>query len=218
MITGWSNRAAAYLVSLEEKETPSVPQDQLAYSISILIHFILMLAGTVMLGFFLGHPGQALLFMFGFCLLRLFSGGFHASSLEACLLISCLLFVTLPLVLLLHIPYIRYLDLVSLLLILRYAPRSTEQNLITPKLRHIYKYTSCMIVASNFLWFQQEVFTLAFISQALTIMHWGRFIRMKKAIVIRTMSILAGMASLFSLTFKVGIGKIDTPASMKKKD
>ncbi len=89
-------------------------------------------AASVLIGIALGEPWYCLLFLLSICLLRSDAGGYHASNVWSCFILSCAALIASLLWIRIEIPFQTELTaaaaLVSFAVIFRYAPLESENK------------------------------------------------------------------------------------------
>lgn len=90
------NKCACYCVKKLEKYYPieSDDKDVFVYGFEILFSTLFSLSSVTILSLLLGHIGYALFFLLFFFSLRLFCGGYHASTYAKCFIITNLTFLS----------------------------------------------------------------------------------------------------------------------------
>ena len=144
--------------------------DVLMFSLTIALNTLFIIIVVLGFGAVTGRFTEAVLTLFGFVLLRFFSGGFHLSTSGRCNLFSILTFCIL-----MHLPIAYWnwgfvLNGVSLLLALIYAPTKDIMalNRLGPEYTLHFKIVTMVIIAANF-WIQSPALALAFITQSISL-------------------------------------------------
>ena len=129
------NRCACYCVKKLEKYYPiaSDDRDVYIYGFEILFSTLFSLSSVTILSLLLGHIGYALFFLLFFFSLRLFCGGYHASTYAKCFIITNLTFLSTVaytcLIMLAKLSFIMpVLFLVSAVIIWIFAPVQNENH------------------------------------------------------------------------------------------
>lgn len=166
----WIDHTATRIARSIRRNYPnSGSEEVLTYSLIILLNGVSIVLIVSTTGLFTGHFLRCIIALFAYALLRYFSGGVHLHSSIACVAVSSLLLIALA-----HTP-LQYwntgflLDLVSLAIILRLAPKGLENvSRIAPKYYPILKVISAAIICSN-LWLHSDVLSMVFITQAISL-------------------------------------------------
>lgn len=164
------DKTATYLAkSIRNNHKESASEEVLFYSLIILLNTMSIVFIVSMVGLITGHFHESITALFMYALLRYFSGGVHLNSSITCIIVSSILLISIA-----HIPlpywYTGFvLNLISLVIILRLAPKGLENvSRITPKYYPVLKLISAAIICSNFL-FHSDVLSLVFITQAVSL-------------------------------------------------
>ena len=164
MIECAAERAALRLKAINPEQTTSV--EIMKYGLIMAFNGGSVLVLTMMIGWLSGRPGETLLTLGSFALLRFFSGGYHFKSAWACIVFSTALLSTLP-----HIPignaWIWILPAVSVVMVALLAPSKIEdQTRIPKKYFPMLKVLSIVMVALNFF-LLSPILAKVFLSQAI---------------------------------------------------
>lgn len=143
---------------------------EMVYALNFIFNFLFAVVIAVLLGALFGHVGETLVAFTAFATLRYFSAGFHLRSLDACALISALLFASIPFVYL-SVPAILIVTGISLLIALKWAPNVMEETTRDPASYPRMKWISVILISSNLI-FQSEIIALAFLVQTILIIPW----------------------------------------------
>lgn len=165
-----SLKIAQSIKDANPEETKSV--EVMAFSISILINFFSVLTASMIIGYLFGKLEDTLESFFSLFILRSFSGGLHAKTLVGCFAASTIIFISSP-----FIPInennIIILNIISLILVLMFAPNSNERNNIPENWHPFLKVISCIIVISNFF-IGSAVIAVTFFIQSLLLIKIRR--------------------------------------------
>lgn len=93
MLSSWTARAAGYLAA--ELNYDSGQQEILQYALTILSTTVFGFVAIILAGFLVGVPGLAFAAALSSGILRIYSGGAHASCPERCVAIGAIIFTTL---------------------------------------------------------------------------------------------------------------------------
>ncbi len=168
MIESWAEKIAVSIKKSNEAETASV--DVMKFALIGILDLGIAGALTLLIGFATGALYGTLLSLASFFVLRLFSGGYHFKTAEACILFSTAALAAVP-----HIPvnslWTVILTSVSCILVLLYAPSNIKGATRIPEKYHFYlKPISLVLVASNFL-IVSGTLSLAFTLQSLSLIR-----------------------------------------------
>lgn|GEM_PF-4109015 len=145
------------------KQDPSSNINELAEGLAVIINNTLVIVLSLGIASILGKPTETFISMMAFVLLRYFSGGAHAPSLEWCVFISTSLFVIIPFISI-GDRLILLINIASMVLLSIYAPTNKKGN----SKRQIYrdKMFSILVVSINLV-LNSPVIALTFLVQAL---------------------------------------------------
>lgn len=133
---------------LHEKEKINI----LEYGLQIILNTTISFASVIMLGLLMNKALPTFLYLFSYCIIRLWAGGFHASTNEKCILIFICLYLSSSV-------FVKYVDLnkimillllfIQLILLSLLAPVGANNNPIPQYLKCRMKgraIISCIIV------------------------------------------------------------------------
>lgn len=141
---------------LNEKEKISV----YCYGLQIIINTLISFLLVIVIGIFIGKPIYSLFYLFSYCSIRLWAGGYHASSNEKCIFLFALFFIG-SVVGTAVIAWNKVISLLCLvmenILLLFLAPIGTKENPIPTSLTNKMKkravlsslLVSCLIMIQN---------------------------------------------------------------------
>jgi accessory gene regulator B len=171
MLDSLANRIAISIKNANPEKTNSV--EVLTFALILLINGLTSFAIALFIGALTGKFLLTALAIVSFVLLRFCSGGFHFQSSVTCTWVSSALFIIIP-----HIPinhtWVQILTVLSLLLILVYAPARIEQHSNIPRKYYpLLKCIALVLVGMNVI-IQSPILTLAFFGQAVLLIHIKR--------------------------------------------
>jgi accessory gene regulator B len=143
----------------------------LVYGLKIIINTLSVICLTMLLGWAFGWFVDVVIAMLSFALLRSFSGGYHIKSSDLCVLVSSgsmlLITATYELV---NVPiYIYYIvNIISLIVMVMFAPSNKTKIEKTPKKFFVYKVISSLMVITLFI-LHNDLIAITFFIQAITI-------------------------------------------------
>lgn len=161
-----SHRLAAAIKQANPEETSSI--EVMQYALSIILNSLLIVTFSLLIGWFTGEISNTAIALSSFAILRFFSGGRHLKTAAACNFFSITLCTLLP-----HLaPSITdtlwVFNVVSLILILAFAPNPDVNAQIPLHWYPWMKLISVLMVAANFF-IASSVIGLAFVVQSLTV-------------------------------------------------
>lgn len=164
-------KIAVSIKNANPEETHSI--EVMQYSLGIIINTLIIIVFTAIIGLTLGSFTDCLIFLLFFCALRLSSGGFHLKTALACNIVTTLLSTTLPTFVTLSNSALWFANILSLIIIITFAPNPDKNARIPASIYPLLKLVSIAIVLSNFF-LHSTVIGLAFLIQSLTIIPWIR--------------------------------------------
>lgn len=171
MIDALSLSIARAIKNANEKETSSV--EVLKYGISLILNGFFIVFLSLVASFFLNTVVETVITMIAFVFLRQMTGGHHFQSHFACISISTLLMVIIPVIPITHSVNIA-LTIISTLLILIFAPASLQHQSNIPEKYYPYmKVLATIIVASNLL-MGSNILAKTFFVQSVLIIHFKK--------------------------------------------
>lgn len=141
----------------------------LKFSLSVLLNVVFIVGITLIVSLFTGRITAAGLILVSFALLRQVSGGVHLKSGTACVLLTTTLFTLLSYVNV-SVGYVQVMNVVSLVLVLMFAPIGIERQTRIPKrLYPLLKVIAALLVVTNMVVCSPAV-AVSFVVQALTLL------------------------------------------------
>ncbi|MFB9278976.1 accessory gene regulator ArgB-like protein [Cohnella cellulosilytica] len=163
MVETWALRIAEAIKRAEPERTASVAV--LKFSLEAIINAAITISVIGIIGLVTNSFWQTMMAVGAFAVLRFFSGGLHLREALHCSLLSITLISIAP-HLILSDPFIFLVNIISLLLIVIFAPSNIEGHARIPKKYFpILKLISALIIASNFL-INSSTVALVFLFQA----------------------------------------------------
>lgn len=142
----------------------------LKFSIAILINTLSIILLTFIISLFTGNTSAAMISLISFALLRQVSGGIHLNSGDKCVIVTTTMFTIMSLITL-NQPMILTLGIISLILVLIFAPSSIEQQSRIPKKYYpLLKLVSFIVVLLS-IQFTNSSITLAIFAQSVTLIN-----------------------------------------------
>lgn len=142
----------------------------LEYGIAMTMNQYGVILITITIGAIFGQLMESVLALVGLATIRSFSGGVHFSSLTACMIMTSLFCVIVPVIPLSKTAVI-ILTMISILIFLFRAPNWFEE-ITVQKNGIIYKSLALLIVSCNLV-LQSTILAIVFFVQALTILPKG---------------------------------------------
>ncbi|MBT2759909.1 accessory gene regulator B family protein [Paenibacillus sp. ISL-20] len=144
-----------FVLSISSKMKSKYPlelpeRDVLEYALKFIITNVIPIITIILYGIVSDNLINILLSLGAFSLLRMFSGGYHIKSPELCIVTSIALIISLGQFGYLMADYIVLMNIISLILVIIYAPSNIrKQTLIPEKYDMILKLISCVIILIN---------------------------------------------------------------------
>lgn len=138
-------------LKMKDKYPREMPEaDVMQYALKFLITNIAPIFLIVLYGLVTNNIVNVLLTLGGFSLLRMFSGGYHINSAELCVVTSIIIIILISEFSYLFVDYILILNVLSLFLVLIYAPSNIRsQTRLPDKYDKLLKLISIMIILIN---------------------------------------------------------------------
>ncbi|MEC0168141.1 accessory gene regulator B family protein [Paenibacillus graminis] len=140
----------------------------LKFSIAIIINTVSIITLTLLVSIFTGNTKEAAIALIAFAILRQVSGGKHLNSNISCILVTTTLFTAISFVEMNSL-WTKILTVLSLVLVLLFAPSSIEkQSRIPKKYYPLLKVISSLLIIMSF-YISVPALTLTFFIQSLTL-------------------------------------------------
>lgn len=174
MIDAIATKIAVKLKEASPEETASV--DMMKFALIGIIHNTLIFITALVVGLCAGQLLETLLAAVSFMILRLVSGGYHFKSPLSCFLFSSFVFIAIPFVPLDN-SWFWIINVISLLLVSIFAPSNIKDHIrVSEKFFPVFKFLSILVVAVSIL-FHNEIVTIAFFAQSLTLITLRKEVR-----------------------------------------
>jgi accessory gene regulator B len=170
MIDKWAQNIAIHLKKHNENV---VSVAVMKFALIIIIDVLSVIFIVLLMGYVTNSLSQASLALFGFALLRFFSGGIHVKSAINCILISVILMACI-----IYIPiskeYQTIIQILSTVIVLIFAPAHIEKHIrVKKKYTPFLKIISFCIVCTNFYW-GSSILAKCFFLQSLSLLEFRR--------------------------------------------
>jgi accessory gene regulator B len=170
-LDAFAQRTAIRMKAINNEETASV--EVLRYGLLLFINAFSILFISLLFGYITGKLMETLLTLASFALLRACTGGYHLKSSIHCILFSSALMTIIP-----HIPMnqpaVLSLTIISILLILIFAPFALEnQNNIPKRFYPLLKIVGILLIALNFLFLSNILAVCFFVQSVMLIRRIG---------------------------------------------
>lgn len=161
-----SNKLASAIKQANPEETSSI--EVMQYALSIILNSLLIVTVSLLIGWFTGELSNTAIALSSFAILRFYSGGRHLKTAASCNLFSITLCTSLP-----HLAHsitdnLWLFNVVSLILILAFAPNPDVNAQIPLHWYPWMKLISVLMVVTNFF-VSSPVIGLAFLAQSFTV-------------------------------------------------
>lgn len=158
--------------ALKRKYPNELPEvETLNYVHKFIVSNIIPIIIILLIGIYTNRLEDISLSLFGFAILRGFSGGIHLKSFGACFFISTILIIGIPFLGNYIADYSVLFTVLASLIVGVYAPSNIRKQTLIPEKYFIYlKIISTLIVLSNLL-IRSDILTAAFFVQALTLIR-----------------------------------------------
>lgn len=138
------------------------------YALQLWISLIVTVLLAVSVGMLFGKGWETLIALAAIGILRYFSGGWHLRSLEACIVFTVLVTVSIPLLPPMDRIGLAAMNLISLLLVAVLAPTGHGQRFKSETQKTVFKWIAVCIILPNFIVMHQIV-SVSFLCQSLTL-------------------------------------------------
>jgi accessory gene regulator B len=169
MLDSIANKVSISIKRANPEETCSV--EVMQYSLGIILNTTFSLLMSLLIGLSLGNIMETLIFYISFSLLRVCSGGFHLKTATACNIVTTLICSLTPYFFHITGNSRWIINLISLTIMLLFAPNPDKNARIPFRLYPRLKLYSVFLVGLNFI-IGSSVIGLAFFVQSLTVIPW----------------------------------------------
>ncbi|MEK4273149.1 accessory gene regulator B family protein [Paenibacillus sp. FSL R7-0026] len=153
-----------------------VHEEDMRHTLIIILNTAAVVLFTLVGVLLTGKGSEVIMLLKCFAILRLVSGGLHLESSMGCAVVTAGTATVLSLISI-NISWTVTLTLISMLIVLKYAPSGIEnQSRIPKRFYPALPVISCLIVASN-LWFLSSMAAIAFFVQAMTLVINEHFMK-----------------------------------------
>lgn len=166
-----SLKIASMIKQANPEETGSI--EVMQYALNIILNSLLIIALSLLIGWTTGHFADTALALLSFALLRVLSGGRHLPNAFSCNLFSITLCSLIPQIAFLFRDHAGIINLISLLLMLLFAPAPDVNARIPLRWYPRMKLLAVLTVGLNFF-LLSPVIGLTFLAQSLTVISWRR--------------------------------------------
>ncbi|QWU13378.1 accessory gene regulator B [Paenibacillus sophorae] len=166
------DKAALYIATGIKRRIPNHPAsvNVLAFSLGFVINTLSIIILSLLISLFTKRTDEITVLLIAFALLRQVSGGFHLNSGVKCVLFTSTIFTLVSLFQLNEVG-ILILNIISMILILIYAPTDIEkQSRIKRKYYPLLKIISVILISTSFF-ISSSSLALAFFLQSLTLIR-----------------------------------------------
>lgn len=167
MVESLSLRIAQMIKRVEPERTASL--EVLKFALIVLLNTMITVIAITVIGALTDSLVETLFGLTSFIILRYFSGGLHMKKAVHCSLISIICIVAAP-----HIPLtetgVIIVGMISLVLILVFAPSNIEGHARIPKKYHfLLKIVAAVIVCANFFLMSSTIAIVFLVQSSSTI-------------------------------------------------
>lgn len=156
-------------IKISESAQNDVSINVMSYALGVYINFFSVIVLSAASGWITGHFVDTMIAMFGFGVLRVFSGGFHLKSLTACAIASAAIFTVIPFIEFSR-TYAGLLTLITVILMALFSPSFRHHSMKTKRKRLNYKIISIILVLANGFLLSVPL-VIAFLAQGLTLLY-----------------------------------------------
>lgn len=166
MIESVAWRIAVHIKTNVPEHPASV--ERLNHSLIIIINFFTVVGLTLLISIFTGNTIEAVLLLKSFAILRQLTGGLHLESSITCAIVTALSATGLSFVHL-NINWIIIFTILSMIVILLYAPSGIEDQTIIPKRFYPYLKLGALLLVGLNLWMPASTAAIAYLVQSMTV-------------------------------------------------
>lgn len=168
MIENVSKGLATFL----KRNGSHVSHEVLTYAFANILNIFFVTTSSITIGFISGRPIDTIVSLLAFGVIRHFSGGLHAKTMDQCFIASTMVIVVPPHIVLSSSAIIAT-TVACLMIFILFAPNITEDlnNAKDNKIRN--KVISAVLVGIN-LYVQSSTLALIYLAQALLIIPYSR--------------------------------------------
>lgn len=152
---------------------PAITYHSLYFTLQIWISVLLIFALSLAIASFVGAVYQTIIVLIVIGVLRYFSGGWHLQNLDHCVVLTTIVAVTIPELTMVDKVWMVVLNLISLILIVIFAPTGHGQQFKSLHQRKWFKLISVFIVIISLILLEQ-VITLSVFLQSITLIHYSK--------------------------------------------
>ncbi|KAF6585026.1 accessory gene regulator ArgB-like protein [Paenibacillus sp. EKM211P] len=172
MIEALSNKIAIHIKSVVPDHPASVPV--LKHALAITLNVIFITGLSILISLITGRVKEVVTIMAAFAFLRQMTGGVHLKSGMSCVAVSTLLFTALSFISLDH-KWTMIATIISMLLILIFAPAGIENQTRIPKRYFPLLKVAALVTLGLNLWFALPYVAISFFAQTLLLINGGRW-------------------------------------------
>ncbi|TKH43419.1 accessory regulator AgrB [Paenibacillus terrae] len=172
MIEPLALRMAQHIKSVVPDHPASVPV--LKHALAVLLNMAFITGLTLVISVFTGHTREVVTIMAAFAFLRQMTGGIHLKSGMGCVAVSTLLFTGLSFITL-DDKWNMIATIISMLLILIFAPSGIERQTRIPKRYFPLLKVAALITVGLNLWFAYPFVAISFFAQTLLLINVRRW-------------------------------------------
>ncbi|SYX84579.1 accessory gene regulator B family protein [Paenibacillus alvei] len=168
MIEEASNRLAILL----KRNGSDVSYEVLTYALANILNIVMVTIVSITIGFISGKPLDTIISLIAFGVIRHFSGGLHAKTMDQCFIVSTMIIVVPPHIML-STNAVLGISIFGLICYILFAPNVTEYLSSTKDQKLRNKFISVLLVSVN-LYIQSTTLAIVFLVQALLIIPYSR--------------------------------------------
>ncbi|EJW14657.1 accessory gene regulator B family protein [Paenibacillus alvei] len=164
-------RVSKGLATFLRRNGSHVSHEVLTYAFANILNILLVTTSSIAIGFISGRPIDTIVSLVAFAVIRHFSGGLHAKTMDQCFIVSTMIIVV-PAHIVLPSSAIIAITVTCLMIFILFAPNITEDlnDAKDNKIRN--KVISVVLVGIN-LYVQSSTLTLVYLAQALLIIPYS---------------------------------------------
>ncbi|MCY9759002.1 accessory gene regulator B family protein [Paenibacillus alvei] len=167
MIENVSKGLATFL----KRNGSHVSHEVLTYAFANILNIFFVTTSSITIGFISGRPIDTIVSLLAFGVIRHFSGGLHAKTMDQCFVASTMVIVVPPHIML-STNVVLSISILGLISYILFAPNVTEYLSSTKDHKLRNKFISILLVGAN-LYIQSSTLALVYLAQALLIIPYS---------------------------------------------
>ncbi|MGG0812492.1 accessory gene regulator B family protein [Paenibacillus alvei] len=165
-------KISKFLAAFLRHNGSHVSHEVLTYAFANILNIFFVTTSSITIGFISGRPIDTIVSLLAFGVIRHFSGGLHAKTMDLCFIVSTLIIVVPPHIML-STNAVLGISIFGLICYILFAPNVTEYLSSTNDHKVRNKLISVLMVGAN-IYIQSSTLALVYLAQALLIIPHSR--------------------------------------------